>query len=138
MKTNSKIIVALHIGRGGHFNNPGHLFYLGEKNFQDLISQEYIHIFPMNKDDKGRFCKPFFVDGSGNVVSEDDPNGLIGTLDFDRQFDTDYCKYIEDCDERELTLMATTNEYKEPKIVAFLENFNTEWKFDNCGFLITD
>lgn len=32
------MIVAFHIGRGGHFNNAGHLTFLGQKNIGDFTS----------------------------------------------------------------------------------------------------
>lgn len=35
MKT--KNYISFHIGRGGSFNNQGHLSFSGEEDFQDLI-----------------------------------------------------------------------------------------------------
>jgi hypothetical protein len=37
--TENKTIVSFKIGRGGHFNNAGHLFFIGEKNINNVISQ---------------------------------------------------------------------------------------------------
>ena len=109
----NKIIVAFHIGRGGHFNNSGNKTFIGEKNFQDLISIESDHVFIKNRDYRTkRFCKPTIVDGNDNLVSDDNINALTGTLNFDNEYNTDATCYLEDCTTEELQLIQDSNEYK--------------------------
>ena len=41
----------------------------------------------------------------GNIISDDDPSGDIGVLDFDGDYDTTYCKYLEDCNDKEMEVL---------------------------------
>lgn len=117
----NRVIVAFHIGRGGHFNNPGFKTYLGELNFQDLQRRAANFISYVDRDYRGRFQKSTIVNGSGNEVSDDDPKGLVGRLDFDGEYDTDYCRYVEDCTDEELEVISKSSEYKSPELVSYLE-----------------
>ena len=131
----SSLIVSFHIGRGGRFYNAGHRTFIGEKDFQDLLNMEANNCFIHNRNDAGKFCKPFITDCSGNPVSDDDVNELTGTLDFDGQYDTSYAKVIDDCDEHELQIIAEANIYKSPALVAYLMNANPLLVFDEYGIL---
>lgn len=42
MKTIKNAIVAFHIGRGGQFNNAGHLSYIGEKKIGDFTDDLFL------------------------------------------------------------------------------------------------
>jgi hypothetical protein len=117
----NKIIVAFHVGRGGRFYNPGHKTFIGERNFQDLLEMHSEYIYFRNRDSYGRFQKTEIVDGSGSVVSEDNPKGLIGQLNFDGDYDTVYCRYIEDCTDEELRIIAKSNRHKSQELVDALE-----------------
>jgi len=122
MKTKeNKIIVAFHIGRGGRFYNSGHKTFLGELNFSDLQMLNANNIFYRDRDERGRFMKTEIYDGAGNFVSDDDPKGLIGRLDFDGDFDTDYCKYIEDCTDEELQIIAKSIDFKSFELKEYLK-----------------
>lgn len=122
MKTKeNQIIVAFHIGRGGRFYNAGHKTFLGELNFRDLQKLNADNIFHRNRDERGRFIKTEIYDGAGNFVSDDDPKGLIGRLDFDGDFDTDYCKYIEDCTDEELQIIAKSIDFKSFELKEYLK-----------------
>lgn len=134
MKT-QKIIVAFHTGRGGRFHNGGHVTFIGEKNFQDLILMNSNNLFEKNRDENGKFCKPYLTDDSGNHITDDDIRGEVGTLDFDGQYDTDRAKYIEDCADWEIEKIAKSSEYKSYELREWLSNYNSEWKFDEYGFL---
>jgi hypothetical protein len=135
MGNSNKIIVAFHTGRGGRFHNAGHVTFIGEKNFQDLISMNSNNLFERNKDERGKFCKPYLTDGSGNHITDDDIKGEVGLLSFDGKFDSDGCCYIEDCSEFQLELIAKSNEYKSYELREWLSNYNPDWKFDKYGFL---
>ena len=125
-KLKRKIIVSFHIGRGGRFYNGGHKTYLGEKNFQDLISNETDHLYIRNKDERGKFMTPTLFDGNGNVVSDDNVNSLIGTLNFDGDYDTYGAKYIEDGTTNELELISKANEHKSGELEYYLDTNNYE------------
>ena len=58
------------------------LRYLGQFNFQELISRNSDYLFEHNRDRRGRFCTPYYTDGCGNIVC-DDINGLTGIIDYD-------------------------------------------------------
>lgn len=135
METSKKIIVAFHKGRGGKYHNAGHLTFIGEKNFQDLILMNSENIFEKNRDENGKFCNPYLTDWSGNNITDDDIRGEVGTLDFDGQYDTDIAKYIEDCADWELEKIATSDQYRSPKLLEWLSNYNSDWKFDKYGML---
>lgn len=118
---NKKIIVAFHVGRGGRFHNAGHKTFIGERNLKDLISMNSNNLFEVNRDFLGRFCKPFLTDCSGHVVLDSDRfNDEVGCLDFDGTYDTDYCRYIEDCDEDELDIIRNSGEYMSLELSEYL------------------
>ena len=122
MKTKeNQIIVAFHIGRGGRFYNAGHKTFLGELNFMDLQKLNADNVFYRDRDERGRFIKTEIYDGAGNFVSDDDPKGLIGRLDFDGDFDTDYCIYIEDCTDEELQIIAKSIDFKSFELKEYLK-----------------
>lgn len=135
MSTTSKIIVAFHIGRGGRFHNAGHVTFIGEKNFQDLIQMNSNELFERNRDERGQFCKPFLTDCSGNHVTDDDIRGEVGKLEFDTIYDSDASGYIEDCPDWQIELIAKSSEYKSPELCAWLSEYNPDWKFDKYGAL---
>lgn len=96
--------------------------YLGEKSFQDLLRMESDNLFPVNRDESGKFCAPYFADAAGNTVSSDSPKALVGTLDFDGDYGTIIAKHIEECDQEELDLIAqNTSEYKSEDLIKYIE-----------------
>lgn len=122
---NKKIIVAFHVGRGGRFYNPGHTTFIGEMNLQELVTKRSDYLFEVNRDFLGRFCKPFLTDCSGHVVLDSDSfNDEVGALDFDGTYDTDYCRYIEDCDEDELDIIRNSGEYLSLELSEYLYGTN--------------
>ena len=129
---NSKIIVAFHTGRGGRFNNAGHKTFIGEKDFKQLVSLQSNNLFIVKRDNYGRFCKPYFADGSGNEVSDTAINAEVGYLNFDNDYDTDVAQYIEDCTEDEIEIIVNSNQFKSFELISWLEK-NTEYSFDKWG-----
>ena len=53
-------------------------------------------------------------------MSDDDPNGTVGTLDFDGEYDTYYCKWVEDCTHEELEIIKKSSDYKSLDLIAYL------------------
>lgn len=111
MKT-EKIYVSFHIGRGGHYHNPGHLSFVGEENFQDLIHRcmdkcgiedkkwnddptEEETILP---DDEWKL-----FDNGGKVILEgrDEIEAMTGRLEWDGIYDTDYVTTTDSLSEKE-------------------------------------
>lgn len=119
MTTSKNIIVSFHIGRGGRFNNPGHKTFLGEMNYQQLIDMNSDHLYITNRDENGRFCTPFLANCNGNMVS-DTIKGEVGELNFDNEYDSDYCKLIQDCTDAELQIIADSNLYKSSQLEDYL------------------
>lgn len=107
-------LLLFHIGRGGKFNNPGHLD--SYSCYTDSILNCYpfqAYCFIKNKDEEtGKFCREFVVDGNDNVLMDADDYALakktgIGRLEFDGEFDTDYTKKLSDINEQEYNALGT-------------------------------
>jgi hypothetical protein len=107
---NEKIYVSFHIGRGGHFNNPGHLTFHGEEDFQQLISRCSDVSMIINEDENG---KPLpdedwqLVDTGSNVILQgrDEIEAMTGRLEWDTIYDTDYVTTVDDLSESETELI---------------------------------
>lgn len=109
--SDNRIVVAFHVGRGGQFHNPGHKTYKGEINFTQLCNSQSQYLSVVNRDSNGRFCRPYLIDAGGNTaVTPDDYGKEVGVIDYDGEYDTWVCKYIEDCDDGELMLVYHTGE----------------------------
>lgn len=99
METRAKDVIVAFEWRGRK------LMFLGELNFQDLQKLYANKLFYRDRDKKGGFQKVKIYDEVGAIVSEDNPRGLIGCLNFDEEYETVYCKYYEDCSPEELQLI---------------------------------
>ena len=125
MTDSTKIIVAFHIGRGGRFFNGGHKTFLGEMNYQDLIDMNSDNLFVTYRDEQGRFCTPFLVNCNCNMVS-DTIKGDVGELNFDNEYDTDYCKLIQDCTDAEIRIIEASTIYKSEELEEYIAYRNKE------------
>lgn len=120
--TEKRIVVAFHIGRGGRFNNAGHVTFIGEKNFDELIQMNDEHLFYQDRLPNGRFSKPFYTDLNGTVIVDTDEFGKeTGTLNFDNGYDTDTCCYLDDCSQEDLKIIAESTKWKSYELEKFLE-----------------
>ena len=90
METKRTMVLSFHVCRGGRFFNPGHVEFVGEETFSDVCSMLSDRLFTKDRDEHGRFCKPYIADEVGTVVSEDDENGRTGEIDFDGNYDRYY------------------------------------------------
>ena len=116
-----RIIVAFHIGRGGRFYNSGHVSFIGEKNFQDLIQMNSNILFYTDRVN-GKFAKPHYVDSNGTVmVDGDNFKDQTGTLNFDYDYDTDKACYIDECTEKELEIINSSDIYKSAELLDWME-----------------
>ncbi len=99
----NKTIVAFHIGRGGRFYNEGHTSFIGEKSISDFVSDFYL-----NSDET-----EYTLDGDdGSLVglSVEECETGIGRINIDGGYNTTYTRYIEDCTDEELEIIAKTKE----------------------------
>ena len=109
-----RIVVAFHIGRRGKT-------FLGEKDFQELISDRMDSLFLHDRDSKGRFCKPYYADASGNVMVEHgEMNSEVGSLDWDGPYDEDIACYLDECDDDELRLIAKEDGFVSHEVSEFV------------------
>ena len=102
----SKIYVSFHIGRGGHFHNPGHLSFHGEEDFQDLIRRcsDVCMIIDTDENDKPLADEDWkLVDTGSNVILEgrEEIEAMTGRLEWDTIYDTDYVTTTDDLSEAE-------------------------------------
>lgn len=105
---NKDVVVAFHVGRGGHFNNQGHKSFLpsvsklqdcfGENSF---INDEYEDGTKL-PDEQWQL-----IDGGSNVILEgrEAIESQTGVLDWDGEYNTDIVRYIEDCTDAEMEIL---------------------------------
>ena len=109
INTNSEntIYVSFHIGRGGHFNNPGHLTFHGEEDFQDLLRRCSDDFMLTNDDEDGNILPDAdwqIVDNGSNVILQgrDEIEAMTGRLEWDGIYDTDYVKTTDNLSNDEI------------------------------------
>ena len=104
-----QIVVAFQVGTLSKYapKKKGTLTYLGEYNFKDIQKLRANEIFYKEKDGK-----TIITDEMGNIISDDDPLGDIGVLNFDEEYDTTYCKYLEDCSDIEIEIINNQKKLK--------------------------
>lgn len=100
------IYVSFHIGRGGHFNNPGFLTFSDEEDFQDLLRRCRDDLIYEFEDEEGNAlpdadCKVYDTGGNEILRGRDVIESKTGRLDFDGSYNTSYVKEFNDLDEIE-------------------------------------
>lgn len=96
-----QIFVSFHIGHGGHLNNPGHLTFHGEEDFQDLIKRCSDVSMIINEDEDGNTLPDsqwVIEDTGGNVILQgrQEIEAMTGRLEWDTIYDTDYVTTADD------------------------------------------
>jgi len=97
-------IVAFHIGRGGRFNNAGHLTFRGVYTLAEVMNlrEESHGTFYNDKD----ITSPHYTDHNGNyLISKADLDSGVGKLEWDTHYDTDYTIYARDLNDEEAHLV---------------------------------
>ncbi len=159
MKKENQIIVAFHIGRGGNFNNPGYLQYLGENTigrYTDGLTLEYENYLKFkdrygwdeiltlltdnNLEDLEKYFgiteemlgKRVYFDSNGNKIglSEKEVEEGIGRIDEDGEYDTTYTRYIDDCTEEEISLILNSTDYKSAELRTWLNDYYNKIEAD--------
>ena len=101
-----KIYLSFKVGRGGQFNNPGHVTFLGEFDFQELINrcsddlmlidttwdEESYQEVPLSED------KWTMVDTGSNIILEgkSEIEAKTGVLDFDGDYNKAYTVTLDE------------------------------------------
>lgn len=111
MKTYNEIYVSFHVGRGGRFHNPGHITFIAECDFQELIVNRSSDLFLCNttwdedKDEEVELAPEDWklVDTGSNVILRGRKaiEAKKGVLEFDTIYDKDYTITLDECDEKE-------------------------------------
>ena len=116
-----KLVVAFQIGTLSRYNykRQGIITYLGEMDFKEIQKLRINEIFYKKVDGKD-----VITDEMGNIVSDDDINGEVGVLNFDNNYDTTYCKYLQDCTIEEMEVIKKSDMYKTAELEAYLGNIN--------------
>lgn len=101
-----KKVFHFHIGRGGRFNDPGHMTFVG---IEPMYFREYDNIFEFDEDGNPLPDDEWYThDGVGELLLTGKAaiKAETGILDYDGEYDTEIFKYLDDCDEDELWLIA--------------------------------
>lgn len=109
-----QLFVRFHVGRGGRFNNQGHLSFVNEDNFQDLISacKDDANLFEVNSvydvetdTEKDLPEEEWYLYDAGNkilVQGKEAMEAETGCLDWDGEYDTDYVKTTDELNDKEI------------------------------------
>ena len=76
-----------------------------------------------------------YSDSNGNhIIDASEVEEGVGVLNWDNEYDTDICQYLDDCDEEELSLIERSREWnREYLLQEFFDN-NFETKIDWAKF----
>ena len=111
------IYVSFHIGRGGRFNNAGHLTFTGEENFQQLLERCADQLVLINDNEEGFLPDDEWtlIDTGDNVIlkGRDKIEAMTGCLDFDGEYDTDYVETVDNLGENEIEAIWKAYNYGE-------------------------
>lgn len=105
MKTSNnnseKVIAKFHKSRGGRFNNPGFLRFVGFERIDEGTAFESLFY----DEDEG-----IYLDAGGNPLhddlTEENIKSGIGIINIDHDYDTTFTMYLEDCDHIQLAAIA--------------------------------
>ena len=103
MKT---IYLSFKVGQGGHFHNPGHITFLGEIDFQELINRcgNDLMLIDTTWDEETYEEVPLpenewtMVDTGSNIILEgkSEIEAKTGVLDFDGDYDKAYTVTLDE------------------------------------------
>lgn len=107
-----RLFVRFHIGRGGRFNNQGHLSFVNEDNFQDLIDACADKLFDTTSVYDGETDTEIelpenewnYHDAGGKILVQgrEAMEAETGRLDWDGLYDTDYVTTTDDLFDNEI------------------------------------
>lgn len=100
-----KKVAHFHVGRGGKFHNPGHKTFV---DIEPMHFREYDNIIEQDEDGNPLPDDEWYAN-DGSEILLTGKTAIIaetGILDYDGEYDTEIFKYLDDCDEDELWLIA--------------------------------
>lgn len=127
----AQTLAVFHITRGGRFFNSGYKEFFGFYTYDGIVDYltGYHDMWDKNRDEKGRFCKKYFTDCSGNHVAD------YGDMVFD--FDGDYDKFVlvplNELDTDEKYIIFRDGNYIEEEIIESLSIDDFAEIIDNVG-----
>jgi hypothetical protein len=92
LEENKDLIVAFQIGRGGRFNNSGHLSYIGENDINNFTNDLFL------SEDESEY-----LDLNGEKVGLLVENNGIGCIDIDGQYNTTYTTTVGQMTDEEVS-----------------------------------
>jgi len=95
-ETNPDLILCFKIGRGGRFNNAGHLSFYGENKISEPMFTDPLFL---NEDETE------YVDSNGREVGLRLDNDGTGIIDIDGDYDTTYAIHVADLTEKEFDVI---------------------------------
>lgn len=121
--TNNSTIVKFHTGRGGRFNNPGHVTFVGCERIDEG------HVFEslfLNEDETE------YVGDSGNEVelTVEEAGTGIGTINIDNDYNTTTALYITECDHTLLAAIAKADPYNVKELIIESNYFEDDSVID--------
>ena len=76
-----------------------------------------------------------YTDCNGNqIITVTEVESGVGTLNWDYEYDTDKCIFLSDCDEEDLKLIATSDEWNKESLIEEFFNDFTDLKIDWARF----
>lgn len=78
-----------------------------------------------------------YTDCNGSVmITEEELQSGVGTLEWDGDYDTDICCRLADCDENELRLIANDDHHGDELMIEYFDNLNLkiDWSIFNGNY----
>ncbi len=106
----NRTIAMFKLGRGGRFNNAGHLSFVGFKPIDEACVVSNLSIIESELDEDGTTTEVGVFDCSGDLIMsiEDWHESCrtgIGRIDIDGAYDTTYTEYVDSLSKSELEAM---------------------------------
>jgi len=90
MEDIKKVPMYFHIGRNRNNNKAGYITFMGIKPFHEVVNLCIQYgAFWNDRDERGRFCKPYLSDCNGNRLTDCDLKGEYGMVETDTIYDSD-------------------------------------------------
>lgn len=125
-----RTIARFNIGRGGRFNNPGHLTYEGtyDKGLTDFAITGYNGTYAYIAGDNGEMTEEELkgrklLDDQGNDLGAE-YGDMVGSLDWDGEYDTDVFVYLDEIelDDRYYNAITACKGYVESEVLEYIDN----------------
>lgn len=107
-----------------HFRiRNGKISFEGTNTFNKVFNQRAAagEAVLINRTESGKFCKPFFADNMGNfLITLEDAKKEVGIIQWDENLDMDVCKFLSECNEKEIEAIEVSNEWNKKELLNLL------------------